>query len=53
MRSLRIEVHLVTLHHLQQLVQANFVCAEDESRDVEDCIPALSRCLIRSGPGCC
>ena len=35
------------MHHLHSLSQADFACTEDESRDVEDCIAALSRALIR------
>lgn len=35
------------MYHLQDLAQSRFACEEDENRDVDDCIGALSRNLAR------
>ena len=47
LRALRIEMHVLTMYHLQDLAQSTYACEEDESRDVDDCIGALSRTLAR------
>jgi hypothetical protein len=46
-RSLRIEMHLLVLYHMQDLPLSNYACEEDESKDVDDCVGALSRVLAR------
>ena len=47
LRALRIEMHVLTMYHLQDLAQTHYACEEDESRDVDDCIGTLSRVLAR------
>ena len=47
MRSLRIEMHLLVLYHLQDLTLSNYACEEEESKDVDDCVGALTRVLVR------
>ena len=46
-RSLRLEMHLLVLYHMQDLPLSNYACEEDESKDVDDCVGALSRVLAR------
>ncbi|KAL0041964.1 hypothetical protein WJX79_010411 [Trebouxia sp. C0005] len=47
-RSLRLEMHLLVLYHMQDLPLSNYACEEDESKDVDDCVGALSRVLARA-----
>ncbi|DBA83817.1 TPA: hypothetical protein ACH3X1_006340 [Trebouxia sp. C0004] len=47
-RSLRIEMHLLVMYHMQDLPLSNYACEEDESKDVDDCVGALSRVLARA-----
>lgn len=47
LRSLRIEMHLLVLYHLQDLTLSNYACEEEESKDVDDCVGALTRVLVR------
>lgn len=43
-RALRLDLLLLVLHHLQQLPCSSYVCqSEEEAREVDECVAALSR----------
>lgn len=44
-RALRLDLLLLVLYHLQYLPRSSYVCAsEEEAREVDECVAALSRC---------
>lgn len=43
-RALRLDLLLLTLHHMQQLPRSSYLCAsEEEAREVDECAAALAR----------
>lgn len=44
-RAMRLDLLLLTLHHMQQLPRSSYACASlDEAREVDECVAALARC---------
>ncbi|KAL4452048.1 hypothetical protein ABPG75_007710 [Micractinium tetrahymenae] len=51
-RALRLDLLLLTLHHMQQLPRSSYVCAsEEEAREVDECVAALARLVGRLEEG--
>ena len=52
-RALRLDLLLLVLHHLQQLPRSSYVCqSEEEAREVDECVAALSRWAAMVWVGC-
>ncbi|KAL4857163.1 Serine/threonine-protein kinase PRP4 [Chlorella vulgaris] len=51
-RALRLDMLLLVLLHLQQLPKSSYVCrAEEEAREVDECVAALARLVGRLDEG--
>lgn len=51
-RALRLDLLLLTVHHMQQLPRSSYVCAsEEEAKEVDECVAALARLVGRLEEG--
>ncbi|KAK9815816.1 hypothetical protein WJX72_010122 [[Myrmecia] bisecta] len=48
LRALRLEMHLLLIHYLQELPHSSYVCEEEDTKEVDECIGALSRFATRA-----
>ena len=47
LRALRLEAHLLLVHHLAELPRSDYQCEEEDTREVDECIGALCRSVAR------